>query len=208
MTRLGWSLLLGFAVVLGVFALLLRTGGASTAVQPGDRARFGADLPRPDAGVSHAKRGPAPPAAAGAGLVVPVSGVHPNQLTDSWGDARGDGTRAHHAIDIMAPRGTPVVAAAGGTVEKIFESKDGGHTVYVRRADPAWVDYYAHLDAYAPNLIEGMKVSQGQLLGAVGSTGDADPDAPHLHYEIKQMAAGERWWQGMEIDPYPLLARN
>lgn len=205
MSRLGWSLLLAFAVVIGVFALLLRTGGAPTAAQPGDRAPFGAGLPRPDAGVPHAKPGPAPPAAAGAGLVVPVSGVQPVQLTDTWGDARGDGTRAHHAIDIMAPRGTPVVAAAGGTVEKIFESKDGGHTVYVRRADPAWVDYYAHLDAYAPNLIEGMKVSQGQLLGAVGSTGDASPDAPHLHYEIKRIAAGEGWWQGIDIDPYPIL---
>ncbi|MDO6412911.1 M23 family metallopeptidase [Sphingomonas sp. BIUV-7] len=141
------------------------------------------------------------------GLVIPVSGVWPAQLSDTWGDARGDGTRAHHAIDIMAPKGTPVVAAAAGTVEKIFESENGGHTVYVRRADPAWVDYYAHLDAYAPGLTEGMKLGQGQLIGAVGSTGDASPDAPHLHYEIKHMAPGEKWHQGTEVDPYPILAR-
>jgi murein DD-endopeptidase MepM/ murein hydrolase activator NlpD len=141
------------------------------------------------------------------GLVIPVNGVWSSQLTDTWGDARGDGTREHHAIDILAPKGTAVVAAAAGTVEKIFESKNGGHTVYVRRTDPAWVDYYAHLDAYAPTLKEGEKLGQGDLIGAVGSTGDASPDAPHLHYEIKRMGPGEKWWQGTEINPFPILAR-
>jgi murein DD-endopeptidase MepM/ murein hydrolase activator NlpD len=140
------------------------------------------------------------------GLVIPVNGVWSSQLTDTWGDARGDGMREHHAIDILAPKGTPVVAAAAGTVEKIFESKDGGHTVYVRRADPAWVDYYAHLDAYAPNLKEGEKLGQGDLIGAVGSTGDASAEAPHLHYEIHQMQPGEKWWQGTEVNPFPILS--
>jgi murein DD-endopeptidase MepM/ murein hydrolase activator NlpD len=150
---------------------------------------------------------PAPTAPAYAGqLVIPVSGVQKTALTETWGDARGDGTRAHHAIDILAPRGTPVVAAAAGTVEKIFESENGGHTIYIRRADPAWVDYYAHLDAYAPGLAEGAKVGQGQLIATVGSTGDASPEAPHLHYEIKHMGPGEKWHQGTEVDPYPILA--
>jgi murein DD-endopeptidase MepM/ murein hydrolase activator NlpD len=107
----------------------------------------------------------------------------------------------------MAPRGTPVLAAAAGTVEKIFESRNGGHTVYIRRADPAWEDYYAHLDAYAPGLKEGQAVRQGEEIGRVGSTGDASPEAPHLHYEIHRMAPGEGWWQGAEINPYPILHR-
>jgi murein DD-endopeptidase MepM/ murein hydrolase activator NlpD len=140
------------------------------------------------------------------GLVIPVNGVWSSQLTDTWGDARGDGAREHHAIDIMAPKGTAVVAAAAGTVEKVFESQNGGHTVYVRRADPAWVDYYAHLDTYAPNLKEGEKLGQGDLIGAVGSSGDASPEAPHLHYEIKQMGPGEKWWQGTEVNPFPILS--
>ncbi len=192
MSRLGCLLLAGFIVIIGGFFALVKY----RQVAPGSASV---------APISTATPAPAAASPAG-GLVIPVSGVQPGQLSDTWGDARGDGMRAHHAIDIMAPRGTPVVAAAAGTVEKIFESKDGGHTVYVRRADPAWIDYYAHLDSYAPNLSEGMKVSQGQLLGAVGSTGDASPDGPHLHYEIKQMATGEGYWQGREIDPYPILA--
>ena len=193
MSRLGCLLLAGFAIVIGGFFALVKYERTAPAPQPTIAAQQAA-APTPSAAATPA-----------GGLVIPVSGVQPGQLTDTWGDARGDGTRAHHAIDIMAPRGTPVVAAAG-TVEKIFESKDGGHTVYVRRTDPAWIDYYAHLDSYAPNLTEGMKVSQGQLLAAVGSTGDADAKAPHLHYEIKRMAPGEGWWQGTDIDPYPILA--
>lgn len=187
MTRLGWILLLAFLLVIGGFALVVKRGGRTPAPIPAPSMR------------------PAP-APEGGPLVIPVAGVLPGQLADSWGDARGDGTRAHHAIDIMAPRGTAVVAAAAGTVEKIFESKDGGHTIYVRRADPAWIDYYAHLDSYAPNLAQGMKVGQGQLLGAVGSSGDADPGAPHLHYEIKRMAPGESWWKGTDVNPFPILS--
>jgi murein DD-endopeptidase MepM/ murein hydrolase activator NlpD len=106
----------------------------------------------------------------------------------------------------MAARGTPVLAAAGGTVEKLFESEAGGHTVYVRSPDKRWVYYYAHLDAYAPDLREGMAVARGRAIGTVGSTGNADPAGPHLHFEIKRMGAGEKWYQGRGINPYPLLA--
>jgi murein DD-endopeptidase MepM/ murein hydrolase activator NlpD len=105
----------------------------------------------------------------------------------------------------MAPRGTPVLAASAGTVEKLFDSKLGGLTIYVRRLDGGWIDYYAHLYSYSPGLAEGQKVAQGQPIGTVGSTGDASVEGPHLHYEIKVMAPGEGWWQGRGVDPYPLL---
>ncbi len=137
-------------------------------------------------------------------LVIPVAGVRAEQLADTFDDARGE-DRVHDAIDIMAPRGTPVVAAASGTVEKLFESELGGTTVYIRRDGGQWIDYYAHLDAYAPGLAEGQKIPQGKMIGTVGSTGDASPDAPHLHYAINQMAPGEGWWQGKAVNPYPLL---
>jgi murein DD-endopeptidase MepM/ murein hydrolase activator NlpD len=192
MTRLGWTLLILMMLVIGGFVLMLRKGD-------------GMQAPRTAATASNQ---PAPAAAAmpgSGGLIVPVAGVTPDKLTDTWGDARGDGTRQHHAIDILAPRGTPVLAAAAGTVEKIFESRAGGHTIYIRRANPAWEDYYAHLDSYAPGLKEGQAVKQGQPIGQVGSTGDASAKAPHLHYEIHQMAPGEGWWQGREINPYPIL---
>jgi peptidoglycan LD-endopeptidase LytH len=180
-SRLGWWMLLGFVAIIAGFVLLTRLGSA------------------PDTGTE-------PVIAAAGDLAVPVVGVASAQLTDTWGQSRAGGARAHEAIDIMAPRGTPVVAAAAGRVEKIFESENGGHTVYVRRIDPAWQDYYAHLDAYAPGLREGMTVAQGQLLGTVGSTGDAGEDAPHLHYAINAMAGGDRWHEGRAVNPFPVLA--
>lgn len=139
-----------------------------------------------------------------ASLVIPVAGVRSRQLSDTWGQSRGNGTREHHAIDIMAPLGTPVLAAASGTVEKIFESQNGGHTIYVRSSDGKLVYYYAHLDSYG--VVEKQKVIQGQQIATVGNTGSAAGGAPHLHFEIKAMQPGERWWQGANVNPYPLLA--
>jgi murein DD-endopeptidase MepM/ murein hydrolase activator NlpD len=192
MTRLGWILLLIFLLIIGAFALMLQKGGGVThAPQIASTASQTAPAAMP----------------AGGGLIIPVAGITPDKLTDTWGEARGDGARQHHAIDILAPRGTPVLAAAAGTIEKIFESRNGGHTVYIRRTDPAWQDYYAHLDSYAPDLREGIQVQQGQEIGQVGSTGDANAEAPHLHYEIHHMAPNEKWWQGTEINPYPILHR-
>jgi murein DD-endopeptidase MepM/ murein hydrolase activator NlpD len=162
-------------------------------------------------------RAPAPaPAAAPAptaqvlpsGLVMPVQGIAPEQLTDSFNDERGGGTRGHGALDIMAPTGTPVLAAAGGTVEKLFESELGGHTIYIRSPDGRFVYYYAHLDAYAPDVAEGIYVEQGRQIATVGSTGDADPAGPHLHFEVHRMAPGQTWSEGEGINPYPLLAGN
>jgi murein DD-endopeptidase MepM/ murein hydrolase activator NlpD len=140
-----------------------------------------------------------------AGLAIPVPGVKRNQLSDTFDQARASGRR-HDAIDIMAAEGTPVIAAADGTIEKLFTSVRGGLTIYERSRDRHWVYYYAHLSAYAPGLAEGQPVRQGQVIGRVGHTGDASAAGPHLHFAINQMAPGERWWNGTPINPYPLLA--
>lgn len=141
-----------------------------------------------------------------AGLAIPVVGVRAGQLTDTFEDARSSGRR-HDAIDIMAAEGTPVIAAADGTIEKLFFSRGGGGiTVYERSPDQKWMYYYAHLSGYAPGLHEGQQVKRGQVIARVGHTGDASASGPHLHFAINSMAPGERWWQGTPINPYPLLA--
>jgi murein DD-endopeptidase MepM/ murein hydrolase activator NlpD len=142
-----------------------------------------------------------------AGLALPVVGVKPEQLTDTFTQARGEGRR-HDAIDIMAPEGTPVIAASDGTVEKLFNSVRGGITIYERSPDQKWVYYYAHLSAYAPGLHEGQQLKRGQVIAQVGHTGDASAAGPHLHFAVNSMATGERWWHGTPINPYPLLAGN
>jgi len=140
------------------------------------------------------------------GLAIPVAGVRAGQLADTFTQARGHG-RPHDAIDIMAPAGTPVVAAAEGTVEKLFFSRGGGGiTAYVRSPDRRWMYYYAHLQSYAPGLREGQRVARGDPIGAVGSTGNANPAGPHLHFAINAMDPDDRWWRGRPINPYPLLA--
>ena len=142
-----------------------------------------------------------------AGLAIPVIGVKPRDLTDTFTAARAGGARPHDAIDIMAPEGKVVVAAAPGTVEKLFFSNGGGGiTAYVRSDDKLWSYYYAHLSAYAPGLREGQHLRRGDAVGFVGHTGNASPDGPHLHFAINRMAPGEGWWQGTPINPYPLLA--
>ena len=142
-----------------------------------------------------------------AGLAIPVVGVKAGDLLDTYTQARAGGARSHDAIDIMAPRGRPVVAAAPGRVEKIFFSPGGGgNTVYVRSNDNQWVYYYAHLSAYAPGLREGQRLLRGAPVGYVGSSGNANPEGPHLHFAIHRMAAGEDWHEGTAINPYPLLA--
>jgi murein DD-endopeptidase MepM/ murein hydrolase activator NlpD len=161
--------------------------------------------PRPEAPA-------APPAAASApaarpALIVPVAGVDRSQLRRDWGDARGGGARTHQGLDIMAPGGTPVLAAADGTVEKLFYSNGGGGiTLYQRSSDGRWTYYYAHLAGYAANIAERQRLRAGQTIGYVGDTGNAGAGNTHLHFGIAAMAPGERWWQGTPVDPYPLLA--
>jgi murein DD-endopeptidase MepM/ murein hydrolase activator NlpD len=159
--------------------------------------------------------GDAPPIAVGtvtvgpAGLAIPVAGVKPRDLVDTYSQARAGGARVHDAIDIMAPTGTPVVAAAPGRVEKLFFSEGGGGiTAYIRSDDNLWSYYYAHLSAYAPGLHEGQRLLRGAPVGYVGFTGNATPAGPHLHFAINRMAPGEKWYQGTPINPYPLLAGN
>lgn len=140
-------------------------------------------------------------------LIVPVAGVDIAKLRSNWGEARGGGARPHQGLDIMAPAGTPVVAAADGTVEKLYFSKGGGGvTLYQRAAGGRWLLYYAHLVSYAPGIAEGQQVRAGQTLAYVGDTGNAGAGNFHLHFAVARMAPGEGWWQGTPVDPYPLLA--
>jgi murein DD-endopeptidase MepM/ murein hydrolase activator NlpD len=141
------------------------------------------------------------------GLAVPVDGVRTQELVDTYTQSRAGGARVHNAIDIMAPRGRPVVSVAPGIVEKLYYSDGGGGvTVYVRSPDGRWQYYYAHLDAYAPGLREGQRVERGSPLGTVGISGNANPDGPHLHFAVNRMEPGWRWHQGEPVNPYPLLA--
>ena len=142
-----------------------------------------------------------------AGLAIPVVGVKARDLVDTYTQARAGGARRHDAIDIMAPVGRPVIAAAPGTVEKLYFSEGGGGiSAYVRSGDGRWIFYYAHLSAYAPGLHEGQRVRRGSPIGYVGFTGNANPAGPHLHFAINRMQSGEAWHQGSPINPYPLLA--
>lgn len=141
------------------------------------------------------------------GLAIPVAGVKPGQLTDTFTQARADGARVHDAIDIMAPEMTPVTAASPGTVEKLFYSNGGGGiSAYVRSDDGRWTYYYAHLNSYAAGLAERQHLARGSAIGFVGHTGNASADGPHLHFAINQMQPGEKWYNGTPINPYPLLA--
>lgn len=137
-------------------------------------------------------------------LLLPVLGIQPAELTDTFSQTRG-GTRIHEALDIMAPRGREVVAVADGKVAKIFTSKQGGLTLYQFDPTERFTYYYAHLDRYAPGLVEGKALKRGELIGYVGSTGNANPDAPHLHFAIFELGPEKRWWEGKPINPYPLL---
>lgn len=157
--------------------------------------------PAPDAG--GAAPAPTPTSAAGA-LLLPVQGINADQLQDTFTDARSEG-RVHDAIDILAPNGTPVLAVADGTVEKLFDSVRGGLTVYQFEPSGRYCYYYAHLDRYADGLAEKKTIKRGEVIGYVGSTGNASPEAPHLHFEIHVLGPEKQWWKGESINPYPVL---
>ena len=137
-------------------------------------------------------------------LVMPVEGARAADLRDSFEEARGS-TRRHEAIDIPAPRGTPVVAAVDGSIEKLFTSEQGGLTVYEFDRDRGYCYYYAHLDRYAEDVREKKLVRRGDRLGYVGTTGDASAEAPHLHFAIFRLGPAKQWWVGTPINPYPFL---
>ncbi len=142
-------------------------------------------------------------------LIIPVLNVRSSDLTDTFSDERGASSRLHEAIDIMAPDGTSVVAAAPGTIEKLFVSDAGGNTIFVRTTDRKSIHYYAHLGEYAEGLKEGQRVRRGQRLGTVGSTGNASPEAPHLHFAIMRTTQDAAWWEPSNaVNPYPLLTEK
>lgn len=179
---------------------------ALAALAAGAAMALGAAAPGPELGrpVPAPAAGAAPLVLAPGSLLMPVRGVDPAHLQDNYSQPRGDA--AHGALDIMAPRGAPVVAVADGRIAKLFTSKPGGLTVYQFDASERLVYYYAHLDRYAPGLKEGQRLRRGDPVGTVGSTGNASPDAPHLHFAVHVLGAERSWWKGTPVNPYPLIA--
>jgi murein DD-endopeptidase MepM/ murein hydrolase activator NlpD len=137
-------------------------------------------------------------------LIVPVAGVQPDQLSDTFSDSRSEG-RVHDAIDIPAPLGTPVLAAADGEIIKLFQSERGGTTIYQLSVDKKLVFYYAHLQHYADGVTEHKFVRQGEIIAYVGDSGNAGAGNYHLHFSIAVITDPKRYWEGQNINPYPLL---
>ena len=151
--------------------------------------------------------GPVPSSSSGLedrDLLIPVQGVRADQLTRQFSDDRG-GSRKHEAIDILAPRNTPVLAVEDGTIARLFFSKAGGITIYQFDPRSEFSYYYAHLERYAEGLKEGDPVRRGQVLGYVGTSGNAPKNTPHLHFAIFRLDEAKRWWEGTPIDPYDVL---
>lgn len=138
-------------------------------------------------------------------LLLPVQGVLARDLRDTFADGRDNNQRGHEAIDIHAPRGTPVLAVDDGPIAKLFLSKPGGITIYQFDATGQLAYYYAHLDAYAAGLKEGQNIRRGSVIGYVGSSGNAAPDAPHLHFAIFQLGPEKQWWKGTPLNPFESL---
>jgi peptidoglycan LD-endopeptidase LytH len=202
LTRIGWVVVI--AILVGAFSIFAYnigfSAGQGEVTVAGEKQTVDPAAGPPETVAEGVVVGPA-------GLAIPVAGIKPEQLVDTYTQARAGGARSHDAIDIMAPLGTPVVAAAPGKVEKLFFSQGGGGiTAYVRSDDGRWSYYYAHLNAYAPGLVESQRIERGASIGTVGASGNADPAGPHLHFAINRMNPGEKWWQGTPINPYPLLA--
>jgi murein DD-endopeptidase MepM/ murein hydrolase activator NlpD len=204
-------LLLGVLVGQGID--ISRTPEAVPAPTPGAVVREPIDDARAAVTTSRATVAPVPapmdmPAvstpANGLSLAIPVEGVSAADLTDTFTDARSEG-RSHDAIDIMAAAGTPVLAVADGHVEKLFTSERGGLTLYQFEPGGRYAYYYAHLQRYAPGLKEKQLIRRGDVIGYVGSTGNASPDAPHLHFAIFELGPERRWWEGTALNPYPIL---
>ena len=157
----------------------------------------------PEAGVAEATPPPVPPSRPG--LAMPIAGLRPSDLRDSFEEIHGG--HRHEAIDILEPRGTPVLAVDDGVVQKLFHSVPGGITIYQFNPAKTHCYYYAHLDRYAEGLAEGQPVRRGDRIGYVGTSGNAPPQTPHLHFAIYTLGPEKRWWEGTAIDPYPLLLK-
>src|SRR5262245_18571569 len=225
--RGGWKVplagLLGFALgsatVLLIVWLYSHEGKplASPAAPSGGPVSTAPGAPPPQAQAPPGPPSQAPALAPAAGpppadlmqrdLLVPVQGVPRTAPQDPFNDARGEG-RVHDAIDIMAPRYTPVLAVEAGRIVKLFTSRFGGLTIYQFDPTETYCYYYAHLDHYAPGIQEGLQVARGQMIGYVGFTGNASPEAPHLHFTIFRLKPEKHWWEGEAINPYPILRQG
>ena len=194
-------LLLSTLLVVSCASVLERAQAPSIAVEE----------PAPVAQPRAAQPVPVPPSAARVPdplaerrLLVPVLGVTPDRLQDNF-DARR-GRRLHRALDIMAPRGTPVIAADDGRIAKVYRHALGGLSIYQYDPDARFAYYYAHMDRFAEGLREGALVKRGDTLGYVGTTGNATPTAPHLHFAISRLGKERQWWRGTPVNPFPYLA--
>jgi murein DD-endopeptidase MepM/ murein hydrolase activator NlpD len=139
--------------------------------------------------------------------MVPVHGVRVRDVPDSY-LARRDGNRTHNATDILAPRGTPVVSSDAGRVIHLARNAAGGITIYATDASERFIFYYAHLDRYHEGLAEGMKLAKGQIIGYVGTTGNAPASTPHLHFQAMRARDVRRWWEGDPFDVRPYLVED
>jgi murein DD-endopeptidase MepM/ murein hydrolase activator NlpD len=189
----------------------LPTPGVSPAASPTPEGSPTPDVsPTPSASTGATPQAQGPPgdpapALAALRLSIPVEGVAPDQLQDTFKDSRSEG-RVHDAIDIIAPRGTPVLAATDGRVVKLFDSVKGGITFYqLAAADEHYVLYYAHLERYADGLTEGHVARRGETVGYVGDTGNATPGNTHLHFQLYRVEDPRHFWAGENLNPYPLL---
>ena len=196
------------------------SGVAAPAPAPASAARVPAkeDTSAPTAplskvALSTVARDPSAPADATAvehlhSLLFPVGGVDSMRLDDSFDAPRDGGSRKHNAIDIMAPRGTPILAVSDGHILRLTKSAKGGLSLYASDLEDKFVYYYAHLDRFHPKIYSGKPLLRGDTLGFVGTTGNAPKDQPHLHFQVMRMPADHRYWDGQPINPYPLLKQN
>jgi murein DD-endopeptidase MepM/ murein hydrolase activator NlpD len=206
------SFLMGMVTTIAVYSLRTESSGQPVAdVRASEPATPPEPLQanRPTVQEPATPVSPAPVSSTEAGVVValqardlkvPVAGVDRKDLRNTFSEARG--SRTHEALDIIAPRGREVLAVEDGRVQKLFASKAGGLTIYQFDPTETFAYYYAHLDRYANELEEGKMVRRGDVIGYVGSTGNASPDAPHLHFAIFRLGPEREWWKGDAINPY------
>jgi len=178
-------------------------------VRAASETRISAAVPRSDAARAASDRAAIPRVAATSGVVpaerlrVPIDGVEIESLKGGFLERRG--SRPHEAVDILSPRNTPILAVDNGTIAKLFDSKAGGHTIYQFDATGHIAYYYAHLEKYAEGLHDGQVVKQGDVLGYVGTSGNAPPNTPHLHFGVFELDDSGRWWKGKALDPYQVF---
>ncbi len=138
-------------------------------------------------------------------LLMPIEGTDPESLKGQFSLSRG--SHIHEAVDISAPRNTPIRAVADGKIARLFESKPGGNTIYQLDPTNKYIYYYAHLERYADHLVKDQVLKQGQVIGYVGTSGNAPPDHPHLHFSISRIDSPDRYWRGIPVDPYEFLTK-